>query len=151
MEEKKDQLLNKIINKETSLYIVFGVLTTIVNFGSFVILEYILGDSLYLLANIGSFICATVFAFVTNKKFVFVSTSWKASVLWKEFVTFVLGRIGTFLIIEELGLYLAVELLGMKNMQFAMIDGKFMAKIILAVIGVLANYIFGKFWVFKKN
>lgn len=36
---KMKKKIEKIINKETILYIFFGVWTTIVNFGSFVIFE----------------------------------------------------------------------------------------------------------------
>ena len=76
-EMKMKKKIEKIINKETILYIFFGVWTTIVNFGSFVIFEKFFGSEYYLIANVGSFICATLFAFITNKYFVFESHSWK--------------------------------------------------------------------------
>lgn len=39
----------------------------------------------------------------------------------------------------------------MKNVKIAMFDGKLIAKVILAFVAVLANYIFGKFFVFKNS
>ena len=156
MEKRIENMSNKgiiktILNKETILYLVFGVFTTIVNFGSFNIFEKICGEKFYLLANVGAFVCATLFAFVTNKKYVFESNSWKFIVICRELLSFFSGRIVTFLIIEEFGLYIAVELLGMKNVKIAMFDGKLIAKVILAFVAVLANYIFGKFFVFKNS
>ncbi len=156
VEKKIENMLNKgiikaVLNRETILYLVFGIFTTIVNFGSFIIFEHVCGEKFYLWANVCAFICATLFAFVTNKKYVFQSDSWKFVVICKELISFFSGRILTFLIIEELGLYIAVEFLKMKNIKIAMFDGKLIAKIILAFVAVLANYIFGKFFVFKSS
>lgn len=74
--------------------------------------EKIFGSEYYLIANVGSFVCATLFAFITNKYFVFESHSWEIRVWVKEMISFVMSRIVTFLIIEEFGLffwYLFVE------------------------------------------
>lgn len=148
---KMKKKIEKIINKETILYIFFGVWTTIVNFGSFVIFEKIFGSEYYLIANVGSFVSATLFAFITNKYFVFESHSWEIRVWVKEMISFVMSRIVTFLIIEEFGLFFLVSICRMGSLKFGMIDGKLAAKIILAFIAVLANYILGKFLVFKNN
>lgn len=150
-EMKMKKKIEKIINKETILYIFFGVWTTIVNFGSFVIFEKFFGSEYYLIANVGSFICATLFAFITNKYFVFESHSWKIKVWVKELISFVMSRIVTFLIIEEFGLFFLVSICRMGNLKFGMIDGKLAAKVILAFAAVLANYILGKFLVFKND
>ena len=143
--------LKKIANEETVLYLAFGVLTTIVSFGSFAILQAVVGDEYYLINNVGSFICAVTFAFVTNKQFVFKSSSWKLTVFLKEFVSFVLARIASFLIIEEGGLFLAVAVLKADAIQVGILDGKMVAKIVLAFVAVVVNYIAGKFLVFKKK
>ena len=61
-------------------YLFFGVLTTIVNYASFAAALWLLGTSATLVANAVSFVLATAFAYVTNKRFVFRSPGWRPSV-----------------------------------------------------------------------
>lgn len=53
------------------MYLVFGVLTTVVNYGVFIIGINISGTEKTLLVNLYAFIAATLFAFITNRLFVF--------------------------------------------------------------------------------
>ena len=59
--------------KELLLYLIFGVLTTLVNLASFWIFTKILGEGLYLINNAIAWVVGVIFAFVTNKLFVFES------------------------------------------------------------------------------
>ena len=59
--------------RELITYIIFGVLTTIVSLVSFKIFDSLLGEKLYLLTNIMSWIFAVSFAYITNKLWVFES------------------------------------------------------------------------------
>ena len=142
--------IKKFLNEETILYLVFGVLTTVVNFGSFALFQVVFGETYYLLNNIGSFICAVTFAFVTNKQFVFKSKSWKIDILCKEFISFFTARILSFLIIEEGGLFLCVNILGFNQITAFGLDGMMISKIVLAFVSVVVNYVAGKFFVFSK-
>ena len=63
--------LKKLINKETFSYLVFGVLTTVVDFLTYIILTHLSVN--YMFANVISWIFAVIFAYVTNKIFVFNS------------------------------------------------------------------------------
>lgn len=56
--------------KELITYVIFGVLTTVVNFAAFWVLDKILGAHLYLLSNAIAWVVAVVFAYVTNKLWV---------------------------------------------------------------------------------
>lgn len=143
------RLRNVLINKETFLYIVFGVLTTFVNFITFIAFNYLLGKKYYWLSNIFSFVAATLFAFITNKQFVFESKEWKAQVVVKEAVSFLSSRIGTFFFVEEMGLLFAVQIMKVENYQLYFLDGTLIAKVILAFAAVLVNYILSKYIVFK--
>ena len=70
--EKIKELIKKILTKEVILYIVFGVFTTIVNLGSF----YVMNNLLKWNENISNFIAiilAVLFAYITNKDLVFHS------------------------------------------------------------------------------
>lgn len=146
---EKEKVLKRVVNKETILYLFFGVLTTIVNFGSYVIFDIIFGRKYYLISNIFSFIMATSFAFVTNKQFVFKSKIWKWEILAKEIISFVSARIGTFLAVEEAGLWIAVRGLKVDNIQLWVFNGTLMAKVFLAFFAVLLNYVLSKCWIFK--
>ena len=133
------------------MYLIFGILTTFVNFGSFALFEHLLGTKHYLISNILSFVFATSFAFITNKQFVFESKSWKSKIWIKEAISFVSARIGTFLIVEELGLLVSVEMLGVDQYYIWIFSGTLIAKICLAFLAVLVNYILSKWFIFNKK
>ena len=147
----REEKLDKFINRETELYLVFGVLTTVVNFGTYLVFDWLLGQDYYLISNILSFVFATMFAFVTNKKIVFQSDIWKWELVIKEAVSFVSARIGTFVVVEEIGLWIAVHFLKINMIHVFYLDGILLAKILLAFVAVLVNYILSKFFIFKKN
>ena len=94
-------LFNKY--KEIISYLFFGVMTTLVNFVSFWAFNKILGESLYLISNVIAWVISVVFAYVTNKLWVFESKSWKFRVLLKEVPEFFAARIFS-LCVEESGL-----------------------------------------------
>lgn len=149
---KMKQLFNKY--KEIITYVVFGMLTTAVNFAAFWILSRVLGESLYLLNNAIAWVVSVVFAYVTNKLWVFESKSWAARVVAKEVVEFVAARLFSFGV-EEGGLLLFVDVLGFGKYAFSLfgfeITGQLIAKVILAVIVVILNYFFSKFIIFAKK
>ena len=82
--------------KELITYVIFGVLTTVVNFAAFWIIDRILGDSLYLISNAIAWVIAVAFAYVTNKIWVFESKSWAPKLVLKEVCEFVAARLFSF-------------------------------------------------------
>ena len=147
--------LKKLLNRETILYLVFGVATTLVNYIVFyLIYDLTFGRDNSLVANGAAFVAAVVFAFVVNKLFVFESKSWGIDVLRREIPAFLTGRVASFLI-EEAGLFLCEKvwrLNGVVVLQIGgtAVDGVTAAKLALSVIVVILNYIFCKLIVFKK-
>lgn len=130
------------------MYIVFGILTTVVNCSVFLLCYNTLfrgKDGLY--ANIITFIAAVLFAFVVNKLFVFESKSWSFMVLKKEIPSFLATRIGLFYAEKILRLN-RFEVLRIWD---TVIDGIVIAKLALAIVVVLLNYVFYKFFVFKST
>ncbi len=140
--------------KELLLYLIFGVLTTAVNFFAFWIFTKILGEELYLLNNAIAWVAGVIFAFVTNKLFVFESKSWSGKTAGKEFMEFVGARLFSFGV-EEGGMWLFVDALAFGERSLSLfgftISGQIIAKIFLAVIVVILNYFFSKFIIFKKK
>lgn len=147
--------LKKILNRETVLYLIFGVATTVVNYAVFFLFYNVLWhqqNSLY--ANTVAFVAAVIFAFVVNKMFVFESKSWSLSTLKKELPSFMAARIGSFGI-EEAGLFLAEKVLklgGVIALTVAGIsfDWISLVKIALAFVVIVVNYVFCKLFIFRK-
>lgn len=146
--EKIMDIIRKLISKEVFSYLFFGVLTTVVNFAVFALCE---NKMHYLAANAIAWVAAVVFAFVTNKLFVFDSKSWKPNVLFKEAVSFTGARLIT-LGIEELGLWGLIDLLRLdKVFTLPFISGEMVVKIIISIVVVILNYFFSKLIIFKKK
>ena len=132
----------KFIKSQGFIYLVVGGCTTAVNFIIYSFLVYFsLADVLR--ANAISWCVAVIFAFFTNKHFVFASHDYAN--FFKEFYLFVLARIisGVFEIFAPSGLIF----LGLDARLFD-IEG-FWAKAVVSVFVVVANYFFSKYFVFK--
>lgn len=148
--------IKKLIIKYRELitYVIFGVLTTVVSLVSFKIFDSILGEKMYLLSNILSWIFAVGFAYVTNKLWVFESKSWKAKTVIKELSGFIGARLFS-LGVEELGLWLLIDILNMGTIHFGIlsfdINGNMIAKLIMQIVVVILNYVFSKLVIFKKK
>ena len=140
--------------KELIVYVIFGGLTTVVNLVVFTLSGMALGDERYLVSNVIAWFAAVIFAYITNKLWVFESKSWSIKVLLKEIPSFFAARVLSFLI-EEFGLYVFVDLLSFNEISLKIlsfeIGGELIAKAILAVIVVILNYVFSKLVIFKKK
>ena len=147
--------LKKLLNRETILYIVFGVATTVINYIVFHILYNVLWHQNHsLAANAAAFVAAVIFAFVVNKLFVFESRSWDAATLKREIPSFLGARIGSFGI-EEAGLFLAEKVFKLGGVIAISIGGTAfdwitVVKVALAFVVVALNYVLCKLFVFKK-
>lgn len=148
-----EKLWKKLVNRETILYMIFGVATTVVNYGIFHgCYAWLFGYTNGLWANFLAFVGAVIFAFVVNKIFVFESGDWSVGALRKELPPFLGGRIGSFLV-EEAGLMIC-QWCQMDEMMWTLwgvkLSGLMVAKVILSVAVVILNYILCKWIVFKK-
>ena len=128
-------MLKKILNKETILYLIFGVLTTIINILTFSIMERLTTNLLF--NNTVAWICSVLFAFITNRNIVFQSTGNKL----KELFLFFGARIVSLLFDNAL-IFILIEKLMLNNI---------LSKIIVNVFVVIINYILSKLIVFKKE
>lgn len=153
--------------KEIIMYIIFGVLTTLVNWVVYTVLIKLFGSaaesdvilfSLFgrnismkifyiFIANFVAWVAGVIFAFVTNKIWVFESKSWRFGMVMKELWLFVLARLITG-VLEWFGVPL-LWAIGMDQDLFG-IDG-FLAKIVVSVIVVILNYVFSKLIIFRKK
>ena len=132
--------------KEIINYLIFGILTTLVNLITkyillFTILNPTNGFQLQI-AIIISWIVAVIFAYFTNRKFVFES---KNQNKLKEFISFVVARIAT-LLLEMFIMWFFVTLLKLNSDLYVVIF-----TLVAQVAVVIGNYIFSKLFVFKKT
>ena len=126
--------------KEPLLYIFFGVLTTAINFIAFAF--FTVGLPLNeLIANVIAWIFAVLFAYITNRIWVFSSkASTKAGVL-REALTFYSGRIFT-LLLEEASIFIFVTCLH---------ANAFLVKLCAQILVLVLNYVISKCLVFQKD
>lgn len=123
--------------KEAIRYLFWGVITVVVNYVSYILLKIIMP---YQAANLISIVFTKVFAYCTNKKFVFqTETNLKEQA--KEIVRYILGR-GITGLIDFFGLIILTELL--------LVDDR-LGKMIMIVVTTVLNYLFGKLFVFRKT
>ena len=130
--------IKKLINKETILYVIFGILTTIVNLIAYYLFSNIININ-YLMSNTIAWIISVVFAYITNKFFVFNSSYINKDVIIEEFIKFMNCRLISGLS-EVVLLFLFVDLLLMNDI---------VAKLIIGVLVALINFIFSKVFIFK--
>ncbi|MBR7042125.1 MAG: GtrA family protein, partial [Bacilli bacterium] len=133
---KKDNI------KELINYLIVGILTTIVSYGVYYLITISLLDpnnKIELqIANIISWICAVIFAYFTNRKYVFQS---KEKNMLKEGSKFCLSRVFT-LLLDMLTMFIMVSLLHINDR---------LSKLVSQVFITIGNYIISKFFVFNEN
>ena len=140
--------LKKLLNREVIFYIIFGVLTTLVN----IIASYILNAFLHVEANIAStigIILSILFAYFTNRKWVFNSQANTIKEKWTEFFKFILGRAFT-MVVEIIGVFLLNDVLH-AFYNFGDNIGFLIDKCIITVIVIILNFFISKFFAFKKK
>jgi len=130
--------------KELILYLIFGTATTLVNWIFYVLFLFVFSLTV---SNAIAWFLAVLFAYVVNKKYVFESKYVSASQSIREISLFYAARILSGAI-DILGLPLLIYI-GVDQQVFG-IEGA-VAKAILTVIGIILNYIFSKFIIFKKT
>ena len=126
-------------HREPLLYVLFGVLTTAVNYVVYLPCYNVLGLS-GSVSNVIAWVGAVTFAYLTNKPFVFRSHDWSAKTVIPELTRFVGCRIGSG-VLETAIIFLTVDWLGW--------NGNAM-KLLTSVLVVILNYIGSKLLVFRN-
>ena len=136
----KDTKGKQALLKEGGVYLIFGVLTTAV--------DYAISNYLFYMAGMGAvfsqtiaWIAAVLFAFVTNKWWVFHSRTLEPAAVWREFVSFVACRAAT-------GIFTMIGMI-------VMVDGlrwnEFFGKLVVSAVSLVLNYVLSKLFIFKRN
>lgn len=130
-------LFNKY--KELIMYLIFGVLTTLVNILVFYILDK-LGVNVYV-NNTIAWISSVTFAFITNKLYVFNSKDTSFKKIVKEGVSFYGFRLLSYGF-DMLIMFIMVDMLNINKM---------ISKICANIFVIIINYVFSKLFIFKKE
>ena len=138
--------------QELAMYLIFGVLTTAVNWAAYLLITWALGlrqtlpgSTPYLIiSNIGQivgWVLSVLFAVVTNKRYVFRSHSENRKGVWRELGLFVSARVASLLLFD-LGLFTVLQLCGMNDKW---------DKLLMNVLVIVFNYVASRFLIFKKK
>lgn len=133
-------------HQEGMRYLIFGVLTTIVNIITAAVTYYFIFANFseewkVNLSTMIAIIVAWIFAYVTNKLYVFDTRTSHWKELLKEIVSFISCRIVT-----------AIIEIALMNVFVTILMFHYMVmKIVVSVIVIILNYIFSKLFIFKKG
>ena len=137
----------KNVMREGIAYLIFGVLTTLVDWGVSFFLYRFWGEAIeaqtFLIhgANLIAWSAAVLFAFVTNRRLVFQSTRRGFLPVLGELFAFAGGRVMTLLLQEGMFL-LFFDLLGWNE---------YAVKLIAASLVVILNYLISKLLIFRNK
>lgn len=127
-------------HKELLLYLFFGGLTTVLSIGLFWVFTKPMHISV-LIGNVLGWIVCVLFAYLTNRTWVFQDKAHDTKGILMECGTFFLGRIGT-LVMEELVLWGGIEQMRFNSMG---------VKVFAQVLVVAGNYIISKWMMFTNR
>lgn len=130
--------MRRFIDSETIRYIVIGVSTTLVNMAAFALGCLFLP---YNAANLIAIVITKLYAYFTNKIFVFRTDFVSIKHTCLEFLKFLVTR-GLTGLIDYFGLILSVDIWNYDKM---------VSKFALQVLITVLNYLFGKFVVYTKK
>lgn len=126
-------------HKEIIVYVIFGALTTAVDFATYILLTRLFSVNEDV-ANVIAQIVAIIFAFFTNKLYVFNDKSMKLRVVLSQFAKFASVRLVTLVL--NSGLFFVMNKMGINDI---------ITKAVVSVIVIILNYIFSKLIVFRKK
>ena len=150
--------ITEFVKGEVFSYLFFGVCTTIINILSFQLFYAVMGIPT-LIANAIAWVISVIFAYVTNRIYVFHSQVNSREGILREVTAFVGARLAT-LVFDELVMWLMVDVMGYtavehltaKLLHWPVQDAKsLLAKVCANVVVVIFNFVFSKLFIFKKE
>ena len=156
--------------REIIMYLIFGVLTTVIGFGTYFLImlgaEHLLSIpmdnetsgtyiAVYMAAQIIQWVAAVLFAFFTNRKWVFTDADKSEGSMGRQLVLFAGSRVASFLldlaVTYGLTLLLALWITEAPVILGISLTPGVIAKLVAAVLVIIANYVLSKLIVFTKK
>lgn len=126
--------------KEIINYLIFGLLTTIVNYIVFFLLLLLFKQMPTVISNTIAWFISLLFAYFTNRRWVFQSQAKGLKAILIEFWWFLTARIFS-LLIDNLIVYLGID---------RWHQNELLVKLVSQIFIVILNYLFSK-WIFKSK
>ena len=151
-------IVKQFMKSEVFLYLFFGVCTTVINIVTFQLFCSVFGLHA-LISNIIAWISSVIFAYITNRVFVFQSKEKSALGIVREAGSFVGARLFS-LLVDELIIWLMVDVMGYIAIERLLADilhcplkdaKSLFAKVCSNVVVVIMNYVLSKLFIFKKG
>ena len=150
--------------REIILYLIFGVLTTAVSFATYFLLFHggvaLLGEAyawhVRVAAQILQWVAGVLFAFFTNKKYVFGDTNTESRHMWHKLGEFSLSRVATLLLDTALtfGIVALLHSIAYEAISLPIVNiplsADLIAKCVAALFVIVGNYVLSKLFVFRK-
>lgn len=136
------KMIEKLMEKYGDVipYLFFGVCTTLVNVVAYWICAHLLCLKM-MASTIIAWILAVLFAYMTNRKWVFRSEKHEIRDICQEMASFFGCRLATG-IVDGLSMYVFVELLSVNDV---------FVKIAANILVIVLNYVASKLFIFKKK
>lgn len=150
--------------REILLYLIFGVLTTAVSFATYFLIfgggVALLGEAyawhVRIAAQILQWVAGVLFAFFTNKKYVFGDTNTESRHMWHKLCQFSLSRVATLLLDTALtfGIVALLHSIAYEAISLPIVNiplsADLIAKCVAALFVIVGNYVLSKLFVFRK-
>ena len=133
------KIWDKFMNREVISYLIFGVLTTLVNWVVYAMMVRTGVD--YRIATAAAWVVSVLFAFVVNKIFVFQSYDLHLACVMKEVTSFTACRAAS----GVMEMVLMVIMVSWLNMD------EYVSKVLVSIVVVVVNYVFSKLFIFRKS
>ena len=134
--------IKKIVSKYSDVlpYLFFGVCTTLVNIIVYWLFARVLSFST-MISTVVAWVMAVLFAYITNRKWVFKSTSFSYSAVIREVISFLGCRLLTG-VLDWASMYVLIDILQLDDL---------LIKALSNVIVIILNYIASKLIIFKRS
>ncbi|KPN80803.1 Cell wall teichoic acid glycosylation protein gtcA [Apilactobacillus kunkeei] len=128
--------------KQVIAYLFWGVLTTVIDIAVALVLFHLVPNMYVFWNTFIAWVASVLFAYFTNRKWVFESNASTVKEYISEMISFFLGRVAS-LILEEIILMIGVNIISQNNFDLLKIFGQ--------IVVIAFNYFWSKFVVFVNH
>ncbi len=147
LKERLLRIIRFLFSREVIVYVIAGVLATLVNIVVFTVLCEFFGNDRWWLSNAPAILAAMIFAFYTNRIFVFRSKG----PIWQEMGKFLISRLLVSLAFEYGAMYLLYNLIGLTASWHIIQWDILISKLVTQVLVMVGNYVISKFLIFTTK
>jgi putative flippase GtrA len=141
------KIIRAVFCREVILYVIAGILATLVNIAVFTLLSSVFGNDNWWISNAPAILAAILFAFFTNRIFVFRSRG----PIMRELGKFLASRLMISLIFEYGAMFLLYNLIGFTAVIHIWRWELLIAKVLTQGLVIIGNYVLSKWFIFNAR